>query len=82
MGIGVAELAVILIFGIPLVAIVGGIFLAALRILKGGPTRGGRMAEDETQLVQDLHQGLQRMEQRIETLETLILDRERKGNAR
>ena len=49
MGIGVAELAVILIFGIPLVAIVGGIFLAALRILRGGPTRGGRMAEDETE---------------------------------
>lgn len=82
MGIGVEELAVILIFGIPLVAIVGGIFLAALRILRGGPARGGQMAEEESQLVQELYQGLQRMERRIETLETLLLDRERKGQAR
>jgi len=29
-----------------------------------------------------MHQGLQRMEQRIETLETLLLDGERKGQAR
>ncbi len=30
---------------------------------------------DETELIQDIHRGLSRMEQRIESLETILLDR-------
>lgn len=36
---------------------------------------GAAIDQDETELIQELHQGLQRMERRIETLETLLSER-------
>jgi phage shock protein B len=44
--------------------------------------RDRRFAKDDTELIQELHQGLQRMAQRIETLETLLLDRAPEREAR
>ncbi|MFA6242156.1 MAG: hypothetical protein WC655_14575 [Candidatus Hydrogenedentales bacterium] len=77
LGIGVEELAVM----IPLVAITGGIFLAALKIIKGGGgKRDLRETSDETRLIQDIYHGLMKMEERVEALETLLLERERKGS--
>lgn len=73
--LGVAELAVILIFGIPLAAILGSFLLAALKILKGNSNV--RMYAEESRLVQEIHHSLQRMEQRVNALETILLDRER-----
>jgi phage shock protein B len=66
-------LAVVMIFSIPLVAIIGGLALAALRISKGSAS-SAQMAE-ETRLIQDLHHGLQKMEGRIEALEVILLER-------
>jgi len=78
LGIGAGELAML----IPLVAITGGIFIAALKIIKGGGgNRDLRESSDETQLIQDIYHGLMKMEERVEALETLLLDRERKGGA-
>jgi phage shock protein B len=37
----------------------------------------GVYREDEAVLMQELHRGLVKMEQRIETLETLLLERDR-----
>ncbi|MCC6143975.1 MAG: hypothetical protein IT368_09225 [Candidatus Hydrogenedentes bacterium] len=37
--------------------------------------RDRRYAQDDTELIQELHHGLQRMSQRVETLETLLLER-------
>jgi hypothetical protein len=31
-------------------------------------------------MIQDIYHGLVKMEQRVESLETLLLDRQRKGN--
>jgi len=73
------RLAILMVFSIPLAAILGGIGLAALKILKGNG--GGRSAEenaDETRLIQDINHGLQKMEQRVEALETILLGKERK----
>lgn len=71
--------AVVCIFGLPIIAICGFIFLRALKILKGDPSRQSREAVmEETRLLHELHDGLQRMEQRIEALETIILDQPRK----
>ena len=69
------SLAVLLIFGFPIV-LVGGFFLIwILKIMQGGASRQERQVQaEETRLIQELHQGLIRMEQRIETLETLLLD--------
>ncbi len=77
--IDVAVLAVLLIFGTPLVAVVGGLALGALKILRGGGShRSAEQEAEETRLIQSLHQGLRKMEGRIEALETILLDKERK----
>ena len=72
-------LAVLLIFGFPFV-LVGGFFLIwALKIVKGEAVRRNeQLQSDETRLIQEMHQGLMRMEKRIESLETIILDSDRK----
>ena len=40
---------------------------------------GEQLSTDETRMIQELHHGSFRMEERIEALETIILDRERKN---
>ena len=77
-GMDVAVLALC----IPLAAIVGGIFLAALKILKGESRRSSSNSNDaeEARMIQDIYHGLVKMEQRVESLETLLLDKQRKGN--
>lgn len=66
---------------IPLSAVVGLIFLGALWIVKGGSRKAGReMQAEETRLIQDIYHGLLKMEERVEALETLLLERERKSD--
>ena len=57
-------LAVILL---PAIIILGGVWLLRK------PTRSTQREAQETRLIQEIHHGLDRMEQRIETLETLVL---------
>jgi len=77
---GVAELAIIFTFTIPLVLIVGVLVLIALKILKGGGGKARtRIEEEEARMIQDIHRGLMKMEDRIEALETLLFDEKRKG---
>ena len=40
---------------------------------------GEQLSTDETRMIQELHQGFSRTEERIEALETIILDHERKN---
>lgn len=79
MYLNTGQLAVMMVFGIPLAAVIGGIFLAALKILRGS---GGKVSaaerDEETRLIQDIYQGLQKMDERIEALETIFLEKERK----
>ena len=71
----------ILALCIPLAAIVGVIFLVALGILKGNSRRRSNGADaDEARMMQDIYHGLLKMEERVESLETLLMDRQRKGN--
>jgi len=75
------RLAIIMIFGIPLAAIIGGCVISALKILKGDSTQRDKQTRDrETKLIQEIHHGLSRMEERVEALETILLDREKKGD--
>ncbi|MBN1257050.1 MAG: phage-shock protein [Planctomycetes bacterium] len=71
---GVDKLAVLLIFGVPIVAIIGGIFLKALKIVFGDPSqkKSNALNGEETKIIQEIYQGLERMEKRIEALETLM----------
>lgn len=64
---------------IPIVAIICGTILSAIKIFRGETTEKGRRSHaDEARRVQEIYQGITRMEQRIESLETIILERERK----
>jgi len=66
-----------MVFAIPLAAIIGGTFVSIIKILKGnGAGKRKRLDADETRMMQEIFQGLERMEKRIETLETLLLERE------
>jgi len=78
--VGTFELVVIMVFAIPLAAIIGGIFLAALKIWRGG-SAGKKSSAEETRLIQEIHNGLMRMEERIEALETILLDRTERQSA-
>ncbi len=73
----------IVIGGIVLaLAIIGSTILMAIKILKGGLSRKGqRLQAEEARMIQEMYQGLSRMEERVEALETIILDRERKDRA-
>lgn len=74
--------AVILIFGTGLIAVAGGILVDIIKAMKGtdAPTeQRGKNGEpvsgqDEARLIQEIHLGLERMDRRVEALETLLMD--------
>jgi len=74
-------LIVAIVFGgsVLVLAIIGSTILMAIKILKGGLSRKGQKVHtEEARMIQEIYQGLSRMEARVEALETIILDRERK----
>jgi phage shock protein B len=72
-------LAGLLIFGPIFVGAVGGIVIKAIRAWKGIPSeQNPQLQTEETRLIQELYQGLSKMEERVEALETILLDRQRK----
>lgn len=59
-------------------AIIPGTILIAIRLLKGGFSRTDRKQQaEETKMIQEIYHGLSRMEERVEALETILLDRDR-----
>jgi phage shock protein B len=44
---------------------------------KMNATRGNELDKEETELLNDLHKSLERMEKRIEALETILMDKRR-----
>ena len=50
-----------------------------IKIIKGGVSRKERKHQiDETRMIQELYQGLDRMEKRVETLETILIETEKR----
>ncbi|MCD6294148.1 MAG: phage-shock protein [Deltaproteobacteria bacterium] len=65
-----------IIFGglILCLAILGGTILMGIKIKKGGLSRKDQRSQTEdTRMIQEIYQGLESMEKRIESLETIIL---------
>jgi len=63
-------------------AIIGSTILIGIRIVKGGFSRKGQAYQaDETRMIQELYHGLSKMEERVDALETILLDQERKGKS-
>lgn len=57
--------------------VIGAIILIGLKIVRSG--RDGRLQEDETRMIQEMYQGLARMEKRLDALETIVCDRDKGG---
>jgi len=74
-----------IIFGgsILVLSIIGSTLLIAIKIIRGGfSKKGQRLESEEAGMIQEIHRGLARMEERVEALETIILERERKEQTR
>ena len=73
-------LIVAIVFGslVLIPAVIGGTIVLSIRFLKGGAFRKDQ-AED-SKIVQEIYKGLSRMEERVEALETILLDREKEGH--
>ena len=76
-----AIMIVAIVFGgtVLALAIIGSTIIMAIKIIKGGLSRTGQKSQtEETRIIQELYDGLSKMEQRVEALETIILDRKGK----
>jgi phage shock protein B len=65
-----------------LIATLGLIFIGIIRAAKtGGISKKDKQTHaDETKMIQDIFNGLSKMEQRIEALETILIERQRKNS--
>jgi len=73
-------LILITIFGgiILSLSIIGGTIIFAMKIIKGsGSGRGRKSQSEEAMMIQEIYSGLSQMEERVDSLETLLLNRER-----
>jgi phage shock protein B len=60
-------------------AIVPVTILYAIKIIKGGLSDNRRgLADQEAKMIQEIYHGLNLMEERVEALETLLLEKEKK----
>lgn len=61
-------------------ATVGLIVIGIIRAAKtGGISKKDRKAQDEeTRMIQDIYHGLSKMEERVEALETILIERRKK----
>jgi phage shock protein B len=77
--IKIEHFVILMVFAIPLTAILCSFFIEALKVLRGD--RRSRMEsespKEETEMIQAIYRGLAEMEKRIESLETLLLDSKR-----
>ena len=73
-----AVLIVLIVFaGLVLsLAIVGGTILMSIRLRHGGLSKKDRQQQvNEAEMIQEIYSGLSKMEERIDALETILMDR-------
>ena len=76
------DLTMVIIVGTSLVGLIAlGVFvLIGMKIAKGGRSSKGQMPQDdEVRMIQEIYQGLARMDQRVEALETILVEREKES---
>lgn len=62
-----------------ILAMIAGTILLAIRMIRGKtPPKDRRQMEDEARMVQQIYQGMSELESRVESLETILLDGEKK----
>jgi len=81
-----AVIIVIVIFGsiVTLAGLLCGTILVLSRMRHSGMSRsGGKASSEETKMIQEIYRGLELMEQRIEALETILMDgRDKNGETK
>lgn len=61
-------------------AVVGGTILMAIKIFKGGGSQPDAQASaEEARMIQEIYRNLNRMEERVEALEIILLEKGRRG---
>ena len=70
-------LIVAIVFGsiVLALAIIPGAIVLAIKFLRSG--QSGSDQAEEAKMIQEIYQGLSRMEERVEALETILLDQEK-----
>ena len=73
-------LIVAIIFGsvVLIPAIIGGTILLSIRLLKSRTSRKDQA--DDSKIIEEIYQRLSHMEERVEALETILLDQEKKDS--
>jgi phage shock protein B len=63
-------------------AVIGGTIIMAIKAIRGRRSgEASHLNPKETRMIQEIYNGLARMEERVEALETILLDRERKDKS-
>ncbi len=77
---------VAIVFGsiVTLAGLICGTVLVLVRMRHSGLSAAGRSnSRDEAKMIQEIFRGLEKMEERIEALETILMDRhDNKGDSR
>ena len=62
------------------IATLGLIFIGIIRVAKTGglSKKEKQFHAEETKMIQDIYHGLSKMEERVEALETILIERQRK----
>jgi len=64
-------------------AIIGGTILMTIKYRHGGLSREDRQKQaQDTKMIQEIYRGLSKMEERVEALETILMDRYGKDELR
>lgn len=56
------------------VALVVGVIALLVRMFRKSSDRAGAETADEAKMIQEMYQGLARLERRVESLETILMD--------
>ena len=80
MNVGVSLMGMLLVGFIIFAIFIFPLAIGAWMLVKlvGGGSKERETSEEESRLIQEIYHGLGRMESRVETLETLLLDREKR----
>lgn len=76
---GLCVLGFMFVGGLLVLAVVCGIFVMVVKMMRGGLAPGGGTDQsEETRMIQEIYQGLSRMEERVDALETILMERQKK----
>ena len=76
---GIVVVPLVFMFILVAIAMSGFILVSIIKALRG--SSGGKKKEsnmEETRLMQEIYRGLRKMEERVESLETILMDKKRK----